>query len=117
MAAHGRNRHVKRLPKSIAVINVDQCTGCEACREVCPVDCIHLVKTCTGVKGIHVWCEVDLERCIGCKLCVRLLRRKSNAYELKICPWDAIEMVPLEYCRRRWRTWVVLPTTWRHRSV
>ena len=30
----------KKLPKELAVINADNCTGCEACLEVCPVDCI-----------------------------------------------------------------------------
>ena len=30
----------KKLPKELAVINADNCTGCESCREVCPVDCI-----------------------------------------------------------------------------
>jgi Na+-translocating ferredoxin:NAD+ oxidoreductase subunit B len=87
----------KKLPKSIAVINADNCTGCEACCEVCPVDCIHLIETHQRVKGSHAWCEIDMERCIGCKLCIRLPRRKTNAYELKVCPWDAIEMVPIDY--------------------
>jgi Na+-translocating ferredoxin:NAD+ oxidoreductase subunit B len=86
----------KRLPKSLAVINVDNCTGCEACREVCPVDCIHLIETHQHVKGAHAWCEIDVERCIGCQLCIRLPRKKLNAYQLKICPWDAIEMIPLD---------------------
>lgn len=49
------------------------------------------------MKGAHAWCEVDIERCIGCKLCIRQARKKSSAYELKVCPWDAIEMVPIEY--------------------
>lgn len=88
---------VKRVPKSIAVINADQCTGCEACREVCPVNCIELIVRDPRIKGTHAWCEIDLERCIGCRLCIRLPRKKKNAYELKVCPWDAIEMVPLEF--------------------
>ena len=31
----------KKLPKEVAVINADNCTGCEACLEVCPVDCFY----------------------------------------------------------------------------
>jgi len=27
----------KKLPKEVAIINADNCTGCEACLEVCPV--------------------------------------------------------------------------------
>ncbi|MEX1075540.1 MAG: 4Fe-4S binding protein [Pirellulales bacterium] len=28
----------KKLPKELPVINADNCTGCESCLEVCPVD-------------------------------------------------------------------------------
>lgn len=82
----------KKLPKELAVINADNCTGCEACLEVCPVDCIIKV----GGKGREGWCEIDIDRCVGCQLCVRIPGKKSNPHELKVCPWDAIEMVPTE---------------------
>lgn len=85
-----------RVPKTIAVIIADYCTGCEACIAVCPVDCIAVIDTQLKVKGVHTWCEVDFDRCIGCALCVRAPKKKSDPYELKICPWDAIEMVPAE---------------------
>ncbi len=49
-----------------------------------------------GVKGTQSWCEIDLERCVGCEVCVHIPQKKSNPYELKVCPWDAIEMVPTE---------------------
>lgn len=82
----------KKLPKELAVINADNCTGCEACLEVCPVDCI--IKVNDG--GLQSWCEIDLDRCVGCEVCVRIPGKKSNPYDLKVCPWDAIEMVPTE---------------------
>jgi len=69
----------KKLPKSLAVINADNCTGCEACIEVCPVDCIYKVPG-EEHPSLQTWCDVDLDRCIGCAICVRW------------CPWDAIEM-------------------------
>ncbi|MCZ6634107.1 MAG: ferredoxin family protein [bacterium] len=71
----------KRRPKIIAIINPDYCTGCDACIEVCPTDCIEDVPVqAAGLDGIGTFCEVRLEDCIGCKQCV------------PICPWEAIQM-------------------------
>ena len=70
----------KKLPKELAVIRADNCTGCEACIEVCPVDCIYKVPG-EDQPFLQTFCDIDLERCIGCSLCERW------------CPWDAIDMV------------------------
>ena len=87
----------KKVPKELAIINADNCTGCESCLEVCPVDCISMVTLDREVvNGTMEWCEIDLERCVGCEVCVHIPGKKSNPYELKVCPWDAIEMVPTE---------------------
>ena len=81
----------KKLPKELAVINADNCTGCESCLEVCPVDCIDLISISRGLlKGNETWCEIDLERCVGCEVCVHIPQKKTNPYELLVCPWDAI---------------------------
>ena len=40
----------KKLPKELAVINADNCTGCESCLEVCPVDCIRMVPVAETVQ-------------------------------------------------------------------
>lgn len=79
--AKGAGQKRKKLPKELAVVNADNCTGCEACIEVCPVDCIYKVPG-EDLPGLLYFVDIDLERCIGCKLCERW------------CPWDAIDMVP-----------------------
>lgn len=85
----------KKLPKEVAIINADNCTGCEACLEVCPVDCITKIQQFPGQPNLQSFCQIDLERCVGCEVCVKIPGKKTNPYELKVCPWDAIEMVPM----------------------
>lgn len=97
----------KVIPKILAVIHADGCTGCEACLEVCPVDCIYKVNP-GEYPGLQGFCDIDLDRCIGCKHCAQ------------VCPWDAIDMVdtidvayhvavkggPSEYVEENWETLV-----------
>jgi len=86
----------KKLPKELAVINADNCTGCEACIEVCPVDCIVKIEQYPQFGMLQSWCEIDLDRCVGCEVCVHVPQKKTNPYELVVCPWDAIEMIKTE---------------------
>jgi len=86
-----------KAPKNLAIINADNCTGCESCLEVCPVDdCIRLIEHSLGVKGVQSWCEIDPERCTGCNVCIQLPQKKTNPYALVVCPWNAIELIPTE---------------------
>jgi electron transport complex protein RnfB len=85
----------KRVPRQLAVIDADRCTGCQACIAICPADCIALIEVGTRIKGTEAWCEIDLDACIGCRLCIRLPARRGEPHVLTLCPWDAIEMVDL----------------------
>jgi electron transport complex protein RnfB len=78
--AKGAGKPRKKLPRELAVVRADSCTGCEACIEVCPVDCIYKVPG-EDQPTVQWFVDIDLERCIGCSLCE------------KWCPWDAIDMV------------------------
>ena len=74
----------KKLPKELAVINADNCTGCESCLEVCPVDCIFKVQQYDQFHNLQSWCEIDIERCVGCEVCVHIPGKKTNPYDLKV---------------------------------
>ena len=73
----------KKLPKVLALLDEDMCTGCEACMVICPVDCISLIPGPRHEASFQV-CTIDLPRCIGCTLCHQ------------VCPWDCITMLPTD---------------------
>lgn len=56
-----------------AAVDADQCTGCQACEEICPMDAITMTDDIIAV--------VNQERCIGCGLCVTT------------CEFDAVSLV------------------------
>lgn len=56
-----------------ASVKKDECTGCQACEEICPMDAI-------DVDEEKILASVDLDRCIGCGLCVT------------VCEFDAMSL-------------------------
>ena len=74
----------KKLPKQLAILDEDLCTGFDACVSVCPVDCIDKVFYPQHPGYAMCLFTIDLPVCIGCKLCAQ------------VCPWHVITMVPTE---------------------
>ena len=55
-----------------AVVDADECTGCETCIDRCQMDAITMADDIS---------QVDLDRCIGCGLCITT------------CPVDALSLI------------------------
>ncbi len=92
----------KRKPKILAVIN-DACTGCGGapiCITECPVDsCMFEVENPDAPAFNRV--DVDPLLCIGCKKCIS--KGPMDTF-LEGCPWDAIDMVPLDQYEAKFGT-------------
>lgn len=56
-----------------AHVNPDECTGCQECEEICPMDAIVM-------NDKEILASVNLDRCIGCGLCVT------------VCSFDAMKL-------------------------
>lgn len=65
--------------KHIQIVNPHKCSGCSACVNVCPKQCINMTADALGC----VYPNVDTKRCIECGACV------------KVCPFHN-PAVPLE---------------------
>ena len=73
----------KRKPKLMAVVDEDNCTGCQVCIPFCPVDCIEPVpKEKYDIPIPPV--QVRFNECIGCQMCAKACSSLT---------WDAIRMM------------------------
>ena len=75
-----------RKPKSIAVVDAGNCTGCQVCVPFCPVDCIEPVpqeKYEIPIPPV----QVRWDECIGCQICAKACDRLT---------WNAIRMIPTD---------------------
>jgi len=79
-------RGKKTRPKVMAVVDEDNCTGCQACVPFCPVDCIESVpkeKYNMPIPPV----QVRFNECIGCKVCANVCTKLT---------WDAIRLMPTD---------------------
>ena len=73
----------KKKPKLMAVVDEDNCTGCQVCIPFCPVDCIEPVpKEKYNIPIPPV--QVRFNECIGCQMCSKACSSLT---------WDAIRMM------------------------
>ena len=82
----------KVRPRTVAVVDEDNCTGCQVCIAFCPVDCIEPVpheKYNIPIPPVQVrWNE-----CIGCDACAKACTDLT---------WDAIRMIPTDEAENKY---------------
>jgi electron transport complex protein RnfB len=76
----------KRKPRLMAVVDEDNCTGCQVCVPFCPVDCISPVATDVYDNRPIAPVQIRFDECIGCQICARVCTQLT---------WDAILMLPI----------------------
>ena len=74
----------KRRPKMVAVVDEDNCTGCQVCVPFCPVDCIEPVASDKYDWPVIPPVQVRFNECIGCQMCAKACSKLT---------WDAIRMM------------------------
>lgn len=60
--------------------NIDDCTGCSACMNVCPQQCI---KMCQNSEGF-LYPQIDNDICINCNLCKKHVQLTTLLKKLAI---------------------------------
>ena len=87
-------RDKKTRPKTVAVVDEDNCTGCQVCIPFCPVDCIEPVsKEKYNIPIPPV--QVRFNECIGCNACAKACTALT---------WDAIRMIKKDLVEERYNT-------------
>ena len=74
----------KKKPKLMAVVDEDNCTGCQVCIPFCPVDCIEPVPKNKYDDAPIPPVQVRFNECIGCQMCAKACSKLT---------WDAIRMM------------------------
>ena len=83
----------RNKPRQMAVVDEDNCTGCQVCVPFCPVDCIEPVDKDKYDDAPIPPVQVRFDECIGCQLCAKACDKLT---------WNAIRMMPTKVFEERY---------------
>jgi Na+-translocating ferredoxin:NAD+ oxidoreductase subunit B len=67
----------KKSERPIAVIDEIFCSGCDFCTDICPFDCLEIVKDTTRPLSNSVVKMVNEENCVACRLCEDVCQKEA----------------------------------------
>ena len=73
----------KRRPKRVAVVDEDNCSGCQVCTAFCPANCIEPVPAQKYDDTVIPPMHVRYRECLGCQMCAMACEKLT---------WNAISM-------------------------
>ena len=83
----------RNKPRLMAVVDEDNCTGCQVCVPFCPVDCIEPVPEDKYNDVSIPPVQVRWNECIGCLICAKVCDKLT---------WNAIRMIPTKIFEERY---------------
>ena len=67
----------KRSERPIAVVDEIFCSGCDFCTDICPFDCLEIVKDVTSPLSNSVVKMVNEKNCVACRLCEDVCQKEA----------------------------------------
>jgi NAD-dependent dihydropyrimidine dehydrogenase PreA subunit len=67
----------KKNERPLAVVDEVFCSGCDFCSDVCPFDCLEIVKDVTSPLSNSVVKMVDPKACVACRLCEDVCQKEA----------------------------------------
>ncbi|OGL39850.1 MAG: hypothetical protein A3C43_10175 [Candidatus Schekmanbacteria bacterium RIFCSPHIGHO2_02_FULL_38_11] len=71
----------QEMPK--AIVNINDCNGCENCVGICPFGSLTLIKYPHGESFDKV-VKVDFKKCVGCGLCEEICIKRAIRIEERV---------------------------------
>ncbi len=83
LIAHRRFSTLKPVHTTnfLPVIETENCSGCQKCARVCPVEAMSMVSANDPLKRKRSVAKLDSEQCIGCGVCVRVCEEHALRLE------------------------------------
>ena len=67
----------KKSERPIAVVDETFCSGCDYCSDICPFDCLEVIKAPTQPSATAVVKMVNPRACVACRLCEDVCQKNA----------------------------------------